>query len=513
MPSSSRPYKSKLLRFVLQQWQQGLKRQDLAWRQLQSTATLGAQVAILPIYAIMRAVKRASFALDSGNSSKQPKQPQQPVTPAKGHVTDIEHSLTAILTHTQQLLSPEQKKQLALAPNHGFINQVTSLLSGVASQIRQQLTRGFQRPGKLSSINKNLRKSGGLTTTHHKHQQLDSLTQEKTTNVRRSDSSNLWQNGTTLASSITTQKLVLVNLKNEVFDIFTPEQQTDLQYYVTRIIQAYEQAKGQQQARVDPQFKRLFAQSISAIQGQVVPIEQSHSAILTHTQQLLSSKQRDQLILVSKHSLIYPAKDPSSIHRRATSDIIQNGTTLASSLNNQRLVLVNSKNEVFDIFTPEQQADLKRYIEQVMQAYRQSRTIVPRPAKPLSPKTVLAISAAFMAALPMEFQKAWSQIAPGRKSPKLPPIIKNYPQPRSRIFPPSSTTANTVKARAHRLPSNSPKAHNARRLSSKDPHAFEADINDVSYLEHPLERILRWLDHVLTWCERRWQQWIEHRSK
>ena len=137
MPSSSRPYQSKVLKFVLQQWQQGIERQDRAWRQLQSASVWGAQVAIFPIYAVMRAVKRASFALDSGGSSQQ-NQSAEPITAAKGNVTDINHSLTAILSHTQQLLSSEQTTQLTITPKRSLVRNVQSLLSMVVRQIWQQ---------------------------------------------------------------------------------------------------------------------------------------------------------------------------------------------------------------------------------------------------------------------------------------------------------------------------------------------------------------------------------------
>lgn len=347
MPSSSRPYKSKLLRFVLQQWQQGLERQDRAWRQLQSTATWGAQVAVFPIYVVMRALERANFALgsqsNSGTSSSS--QPTAPITRAQGNVTNLEHSFTAILTHTQQLLSSESSEdssQLVIAPSDNLFNKAQSLLSGVIQQIRQHL------PGSQLST----RNATALTSPQRKHGPL-----------------------------------------------------------VTS-------------AKAQYRFKGLArAQSVR-------------------------------------------------MRRRASADLLQHGTTLASSIKTQKLVLVNPSNEVFDIFTPEQQADLKHYIACVMNAYRESRTIVPRHTKQLSAKTILAIGAVFIAALPMEFRKAWAQVAPGPKALSLPPIETNSPQPRSRVFYPSSATKGTVKTRAQRLSSSTPHNYTAHRLSSKDPHAF-----------------------------------------
>ncbi|MEO0397237.1 MAG: hypothetical protein AAF243_14805 [Cyanobacteria bacterium P01_A01_bin.137] len=377
MPSSSRPYQSKVLKFVLQQWQQGIERQDRAWRQLQSASVWGAQVAIFPIYAVMRAVKRASFALDSGSSTQQ-NQPAEPITAAKGNVTDIDHSLTAILSHTQQLLSSEQATQLTVTPKRSLVRKVQSLLSTIVRQIWQQPIANLPSARHATAITKSRRRAVGITTAHQIQQQSESLTTARS----------------------------------------------------------------------------------------------------------------------------------AGIYRKVTSGLIHNGITLASSLDTHQLVLVSSGNEIFDIFTAEQQADLKHYISCVMNAYWQSRSITPQQPKQLSVKTILAIGTVFIAALPMEFKKAWSQITPAPSGPSLPPLTSE-PQPRSRVFYPHSSTSDTIKAHVRRLPN---KPINPRRLTSNAPDAFEANVNDIKYLEHPLEGILRWIDRVLTWCENRWQRWLDHRA-
>ena len=379
MPSSSRPYKSKLLRFVLQQWHQGLDRQDRAWRQLKSTSTWGAQVAIFPIYAIMRSIERASLILNDGSSK--PNQPSQTVAAAKTKVTDIDHSFAAILTHTQQLLAPEHTTQLDIRSESGLIQWAQSLLTNAIEGIRQQLPAQSRKLNRSKAITKNQQHSANLARTHKSHPEAPGLT--------------------------------------------------------------------------------------------------AHSR---------------------------------GIRRRAASGLLQNGTTLASSIAHQKLVLVNAKNEVFDILTPEEQADLKHYILRIMTAYQQSRTLIPRQPKRLSTKTVLAIGAVFIAALPAELKKAWSKIAPGPQLPNLPPLSTNSPEPKFHVFYPSSSTANTVKTRAHRLPSRTSKPQSTHQLYGDDPYAFEADVNDIDYLEHPLERVLRWIDRVLTWCEHRWKQWLGSRA-
>lgn len=386
MPSSSRPYQSKLLRFVLNQWQRGLERQNRVWRQLQSTATWSAQIAIFPIYAILRAVERARFSLGSGTQqSERPAKSistaAEPAMRAKKHATDLDHSLTAILSHTQQILSLEQKEQLAIAPKSTIIRQAKSFLITFVNQIRQQLFNDLQPASDGSAMAAAKSPARHLATIH-------------------------------------------------------------------RLQQSKPLATGQ----------------------------------------------------------------AADMNQRAASDLAQNGTTLASSIQTRKLVLVNLKNEVFDIFTPEQQSDLQHYIAQIMQAYRQSRMIVPHRPKRLSIKTILAIAGVFIAALPMEFRKAWSQLAPGPQKPELPNLAANSSpaQPSSRIFYPQAAVSDSIEASRHRLPTRT--AAKPRRLSSNSPDAFEASVNSASYLEHPLEKILRWVDRILAWCEQRWQQWVERRT-
>ena len=383
MPSSSRPYQSKLLKFVLNQWQRGLERQDQAWRRLQSTATWSTQVAIFPVYAILRAVQRATFALGSATPEQQ--NPSESISvandsAAKEHVTDLDHSLTAILSHTQQILSLKQKEQLKIKPKSSILRRAKSVVVALVNQAKHYLPGDLQSTGSSAALTTPQSRAKHLATTHR-----------------------LQQSGKITTGAAT------------------------------------------------------------------------------------------------------------GIDYRSTSGLAQNGTTLASSIQTRRLVLVNSKNEIFDIFTPEQQSDLQHYIARIMQAYQQSRTIVPRRHRQLSVKAILAIGGVFIATLPMEFRKAWSQLAAGPQTPELPHITtsSSLAQPSSQIFYPQTAASATAKTGNHRLPHRAAKS---RRLSSNSPDAFEANVNSVSYVEHPLERVLRWLDRILTWCEGQWQKLFEHRS-
>lgn len=555
MPSSSRPYQSKLLRFALQQWQQGLERQNRAWRQLQSTAAWGAQVAVFPIYAIMRAVKRASFVLSSSNATPEESPASEITNAARENVTDIDHTLTAILTHTQQLLASEEKSQPPIVAKNPLAKKAHSLLSNTIAQIQQLLPGNAQRRANPAvSINPTQHRSGELIHNRSARPSSGQLA-ARATGIRHKVAANLLQNGTTLASSIETRNLILVAPHNKAFDILTPEHQADLKHYIDRVMDAYRQSRTLSR-RPTKRLSARIALEIGASSDAFLTV------VLAHTQQLLSPKQKAQLNIAPTGSFIrqirtlfagsirrirqqLPGSLPSArrnksssqaqrrsgdlanpnrtqksgglqpavaaIDHRAASDLLPNGTTLASSIATQKLVLVNASNEVFDIFTPEQQTDLGHYITAVMLAYRQSRSMVPRQTKRLSVKTVLAIGAVFIAALPVEFKKAWVQITPGptpsSRAPSLPHITNNSStaQPSSRIFYPTSSARGTVRTHVQRL-SGHGNNHPRRRLTSRSPNAFEVNVNDVSYLEHPLERLLRWVDRILTWCEHRWQK-------
>lgn len=526
MPSSSRPYQSKVLRFVLKQWQQGWERQDRAWRQVQSTATWGAQVAIFPLYAIMRAVERASFAIDSSS--------EKSVNSAQGKVTDIEHSLTAIFSHTQQLLSTKQKGQLSItpeltgqfAPKNRRIHHRPSAWGNVVKQMRRLLP-GKPKTNYYTTITN--RKPGPIQTTQTL-QRTGELAPGQQTGINHSSSSILIQPRNTLASSLKTRKLVLVDSKNQIFDILTPSQRTDLTNYIAQVMLAYERTRSASNAiAAGRSQKQLPLKPTLALNGNRASNEPLLHGILSHTQKLLSPKQQKQLAIAPRNNLIRQTQNlfsraiakishlgsltptqNNSIQHNNSSKLAQQGLTLASSLKTQGIVLVNLKNEVFDIFTPAQQSSLQQYIARVIWTFErenpQPNPLILRQSQPLSLKKLLVIGGVFFTALPLELENAWAQLSSGPQTPQLPQIKTNgiQAEPKSRILYPRSS--NTVSTRAHQLQQEYEQIQHRYRLTSNSTDAFEANVNDVSYLEHPLERVLRWLDRILTWCERRWQK-------
>lgn len=55
------------------------------------------------------------------------------------------------------------------------------------------------------------------------------------------------------------------------------------------------------------------------------------------------------------------------------------------------------------------------------------------------------------------------------------------------------------------LPAYRPTTSTVKRLDSASTADWEADVLAVDYIQHPLERLLKWVDRLLLWIENRWQ--------
>ncbi|MGC1308963.1 MAG: hypothetical protein WA885_17185 [Phormidesmis sp.] len=48
-------------------------------------------------------------------------------------------------------------------------------------------------------------------------------------------------------------------------------------------------------------------------------------------------------------------------------------------------------------------------------------------------------------------------------------------------------------------------------MDRENAYFIEADVIAATYIEHPLEKLLKWVDRILLWIERQWQKWTENR--
>lgn len=533
MPSSSRPYQSKILRFVLNQVQKGFERQQRAWQQIQSTAVWGAQVAVFPFYAMMHSIERSSIAINSDTDGH--------TTRAMSQASEVDNAISTILIHAQELLSPEQVAQVSIGQPQSIIPP-TPLSQNISPPKRflyqaQLFLSRLLTPTSSNKSTENISNQSDLenvdTTSLVKSPNNKPAIGYKSSQIQIGFTGILTHPEGTLASSIENRHLVVVGPNNKVFDILTLEQQTTLKAYIFKVMTAYWQSHSATGHRNSKQLSNQIEHHF--FNSSYQPI----TTILKHTESLLSSRQTSRLSPGTPSSLVYQPKgilsrflerlpiqkqlstnlknaiaaipgvghlissSPSrtAVDQRVSDALSKRGYTLASMLYTRHLIVVDKNNQIFDIFTTDQQAHLKRYIFRVMTAYwKVHSTTSSRQVTRLSPKTLLTISTVFFKALPIEIKKAWNQISIGPKKPELPPLTQDLkPQPQSRVLLPYSQTINLRRSKV-------------QRLSSTSPDAYEAKINDISYLEHPLERILRWIDRILTWLERLWHQWIAHIS-
>jgi hypothetical protein len=220
MPSSSRPYQSKILQFLLRQVQQGIERHQRAVRQVRVVAVWGVQITLSPIYAVLRAMKLAGTQLGQGESRRLPllgwfRQPMVSVeeSPPIGEEATLEAWLATLseqargdvampirqtLAVVQACLLPEQQAQLALrSPEPGDLASVRGQSAGLS-------LRGWLQRRTQSDLE-------GVSLAHIQG----------------------------IATDLATRSLLLVGPNNEIWDILTTEQQIRLYQQIFALVDAY----------------------------------------------------------------------------------------------------------------------------------------------------------------------------------------------------------------------------------------------------------------------------------
>ncbi|MGB3670885.1 MAG: hypothetical protein WA984_12280, partial [Phormidesmis sp.] len=84
-----------------------------------------------------------------------------------------------------------------------------------------------------------------------------------------------------------------------------------------------------------------------------------------------------------------------------------------------------------------------------------------------------------------------------------------------RILPPVETALPSVCTDKDLLDLQRVANADAHRDCSIEPDAsqdLEANVIFLGYVEHPLEKLLKWIDKILLWVERQWQIVLEWRS-
>ncbi|MEO1402686.1 MAG: hypothetical protein AAFV72_15760 [Cyanobacteria bacterium J06635_1] len=419
--SSSRPYESKVLRFFLSQFQQGLERHRRAVRQAQNTAAWGLQVALSPI---QRAAKMAGRQMGAAGVQN---------LPLLGWFRKKNEPTGTELTRSQepshaQTLTPSKPKKFSISV---LIEASVNFLAPLFSRV-----------------------SGAKRGDREEPQSIAPLTDPPRSPLNRG--------------------------------IFTP---------VTSI------------ALLEPPIAEL----LEAIQHWLLPEQPttlSHVPTdrpLQHPTAIAAGLQTEGVVTQISNSLdLKSAIAPQGI---------------ASDLSTRSLLLIGLNNTRLDLLSQSQQTLLKHQISALMDAYWQYRTRVPSLRERIAAQLPARWQPALLGEQPAraeQWQTHVKQILTGplikqtRLSTSLtgPPSLAT-PQPQTATDPLSVSTPTHTQG----LP-NATQSITLGRTAAASATAQTTPSNDVlstyatviGYIEHPLEKLLRWIDQGLTWLENLWSK-------
>ena len=79
----------------------------------------------------------------------------------------------------------------------------------------------------------------------------------------------------------------------------------------------------------------------------------------------------------------------------------------------------------------------------------------------------------------------------------------------TRIFLPEAQSAPSLKSAVTMVHTSSDHSFESTSHDRFKHTYWEADVISIDYVEHPLERFLKWVDRIFLWIERRWQSFID----
>ncbi|MBD2462637.1 hypothetical protein H6G89_16475 [Oscillatoria sp. FACHB-1407] len=254
--SSSNPYQSRLFKFIVQQTRQLRDRSLQTWRQLRLGTIWGAQIALYPIYAAFQATRLAGKQLRQAvrqttprlkaaqrtvQTTLQRKARAPEVTPPIEVDAPVKQTLATVQTFALPVDIPGCDRSASSLPlNQGNLDgfEAARLLQaeGVKSQnnriLRElkKLADQFLRRGtdlELKSLN-----SPNLQTLEDSPKPSLQATPDQLATVQADPIRGI-------ASLLTTRKLVLVTVQNQILDILTPEQDDYLRRRMIGAIASY----------------------------------------------------------------------------------------------------------------------------------------------------------------------------------------------------------------------------------------------------------------------------------
>ncbi|WP_346291774.1 hypothetical protein [Sphaerothrix gracilis] len=471
MASSSRPYQSRLLKGVLRQVHQVSDRYQRSLRQLKVAATWGAQVVLYPVYALFQTSRVAKRQF---GQAPQPKRSLlgrlfgRPAEPEAAAVPESPQASEPILQVLQLFAPPRDRLTLpeaavedgALAP--ATVTALTGLPQTLAKSAAEQAAIGA------------LKVQG-------------------------------------IASYLGDRRLVLIAAGNAELDILTAQQQAALSKYISWAIAHYWYAQRQ---------ARAFAQA----QAGILPLPRRKSRALPPVElfrQLMGWMQTSPVAIAT--NLFKESELVAALGWRRRITTHQRSPALSlpeSSFSPPRLI----------------QPQLAPYGQQIRQFLRGLRgwqntlAVTPDsssltaecPQPPLFSYRQRLMSLLAKLRQPQSLRQVPPASSQPLASPKRPFMLAQLDKLLSRSPVAGASSVSVLDVRESQFSSTSvhtnrviPLSHTSRSpiqmtqatagAATANPDWIETTATVIEYIEHPLEKLLRWIDQGLLWLE----EWFE----
>jgi hypothetical protein len=439
-------YQSRFFSFLSQQSLRLRDTTSQAWRQLKISAAWGAQIALYPIYATFQATRLVSRQIGQAVQHILPRlQAAQSPEPAESGSPNAPLQLTADVPIRQTLHAIETLLQAL--PDAALAGHLA------ASSLEET---GAIEPSFSASLQAASKGSTELSTQPLRIQGIASL--------------------------LTSRELVLVTLENQILNILTPDQQQHLQKRMVWELVTYHQ-------------QRRSLHSPPAINFLPLPADRPNAWLPIRVFYRLMSWMQTTPIAVATN--LFQESQLALLHAADTRVLAQ--LPAAESLRSPDLPWLSLDKALSGLF--HQPGSRQHHAPAHLPPATDSSPNSPQPAQPW-----LTWDSLF-GRQPLPLQPSeWDDFNPAPESPivkRRPTAINRNPQSRVHLRSNASTPTTDLtlavpaSTRTELVPSDTPQE------SGLAPTWIEAEVKLVTYVKHPLEQLLDWLDRGMVWIEQK----------
>ncbi|MBE9191792.1 hypothetical protein IQ230_15830 [Gloeocapsopsis crepidinum LEGE 06123] len=494
MSSASGRYQSKLFNFIHQQSRRFTEQCDRAFRQIQFATSWIAPAVLYPFYALFQSTRKLKFSPKPASPQLQaPQQDSSPQTPSTD--TPIQQVLQLFETPTEEITRPQQDEQ----PQSNIFAWFSPRIIHLAQQTKELFHPNPQ------------------DTTASPVEWIPVAAKLK--NNRRVIRG--------IATELTNRNLVLVTTENEILNVFTPQQQEQLQATIEGEVATYwrcqrlayaSQMPTQLNGKTSPGNLLIDATPLNLLDRVFAEIESHSFALTQHWQSQLNST--------------------TILADTANQNNIESDNSTSQTLRIQALIWAaidfffgSSSNTKIGKNTPVKSLQFSRKTQPERIPFRPVSQL-PGVSSPTIEDPWLSLSDLFgEVESEAQVQETVSTQIPNKVLPENKTsdflrrkLINGWQRFKPKI---NVVTALVKVRRTNAIAQNTVSNAIATETPEPSPTTNPAQINptsewiDVSaiavgYVKHPLEQVLEWLDRAMLWLEKllfKFWQWLKRFDK